>query len=225
MLAAKAMARISAGAKAEPVGNVLRIGRMRVKHSVGAATLLIHILAKQETPMKARSTELGLVPAKLRTLVIKIRSMLVLLRAEEIVNPPIRSMIVGENITENIYFVASGVDKAVPSSLRMTRKHTNRRGTQIDVTNKGIASVAHNMVLNTSTAKHLLASSPAMISIFSKAMKTTRAKVSDTLSYVNFRLPRGVETLIRLLSSCCTSVAPMRAPNPSIVPCRCCPII
>lgn len=92
---------------------------MRVKHSVGAATLLkhvsntrgtgidaiylIHMLAKQETPMKARSTELGFVPAKLRTLVIKIRSMLVLLRAEEIVNPPIRSMIVGENITENIY--------------------------------------------------------------------------------------------------------------------------
>jgi hypothetical protein len=65
-------------------------------------TYLIDILAKHETPMKARSTELGLVPAKLRTLVIRIRSMLVLLRAEEIVNPPIRSMIVGENMTENI---------------------------------------------------------------------------------------------------------------------------
>jgi hypothetical protein len=66
-------------------------------------TNLIHILAKQETPIKARSTELGLEPAKLKTLVINIRSMLVLLRAEEIVNPPIRSMIVGENMTENIY--------------------------------------------------------------------------------------------------------------------------
>jgi hypothetical protein len=64
---------------------------------------LIHILAQQETPMKARSTELGFEPAKLRTLVIKIRSMLVLLKADEIVNPLIRSMIVGENITENIY--------------------------------------------------------------------------------------------------------------------------
>jgi hypothetical protein len=63
-------------------------------------TCLIHILAKQETPMKARSTELGLVLAKLRTLVIKIRSTLILLRAEEIVNPPIRSIIVGENMTD-----------------------------------------------------------------------------------------------------------------------------
>jgi len=52
--------------------------------------------------MKARSTELGLVPAKLRTLVIRIQLMLVLLRAEEIMNLPIRSMILGENMTENI---------------------------------------------------------------------------------------------------------------------------
>jgi hypothetical protein len=119
-------------------------------------TNLIHILAKQETPIKANSTELGLEPAKLKTLVINIRSMLVLLRAEEIVNPPIRSMIVGENMTENIYlhrvvsisedidcsgtyFVASGVDKAAPSSPRMTCKQTNRSGTHVDVTNKGIA--------------------------------------------------------------------------------------
>jgi hypothetical protein len=121
-----------------------------------SVTNLIHILAKQETPMKARSTELGLEPAKLKTLVINIRSMLVLLRAEEIVNPPIRSMIVGENMTENIYlnrvlnisenssneityFVASGADRAVPSSPWMTCKQTNRRGTHVDVTNKGIA--------------------------------------------------------------------------------------
>ena len=61
---------------------------------------LIHILAKQDTPMKARRTLLGCVPAKLRTRVIKTRSMLVLLKADEIVKPPMSNMIVGENIAE-----------------------------------------------------------------------------------------------------------------------------
>lgn len=61
---------------------------------------LIHMLAKQDTPMKARRTLLGFVPAKLRTRVIKTRSMLVLLKADEIVKPPMSNMIVGENIAE-----------------------------------------------------------------------------------------------------------------------------
>lgn len=61
---------------------------------------LIHILAKQDTPMNARRTVLGRVPARLSTRVIRTRSMFVLLRAEAIVKPPISSMIVGENICE-----------------------------------------------------------------------------------------------------------------------------
>jgi hypothetical protein len=65
-------------------------------------TYLIHILAKHATPMKAKRTVLGRVPAKLRTFVIKIRSIAVLLSADAIVKPPISNMIVGENITENI---------------------------------------------------------------------------------------------------------------------------
>lgn len=76
---------------------------MSVKHSVGAATLLIHMLAKHDTPITDSNTRLGLVPAKLNTRVMSTRSMLVLLRADAIVNPPIRSMIVGENMTEKIY--------------------------------------------------------------------------------------------------------------------------
>lgn len=64
---------------------------------------LIHMLAKHETPMKARRTVRGLVPAKLSTFVIRMRSMLVLLMADEMVNPPMRSMIVGENIMENTH--------------------------------------------------------------------------------------------------------------------------
>ena len=61
------------------------------------------MLAKQDTPMKDRMTMLGFVPAKLKSLVIRTRSMLVLLRAEAIVKPPIRSMMVGENICEKTY--------------------------------------------------------------------------------------------------------------------------
>lgn len=66
---------------------------------------LIHMLAKQETPMKVSKTVLGRVPARLRTRVIRMRSMLVLLRAEDIVNPPMSNIIVGENITEKTYLL------------------------------------------------------------------------------------------------------------------------
>lgn len=58
------------------------------------------MLAKQDTPIKARRTLLGLVPARYRTRVIKIRSMFVLLNADEIVKPPISNMMVGENMRE-----------------------------------------------------------------------------------------------------------------------------
>jgi len=63
------------------------------------------MLAKHETPINASKTVLGRVPAILRTLVMRMRSIAVLLRADAIVNPPINSMMVGENMTENIYLV------------------------------------------------------------------------------------------------------------------------
>jgi hypothetical protein len=52
--------------------------------------------------MNARRTEFGRVPARLSTRVINTRSMLVLLKADAIVKPPINSIMVGENITEKI---------------------------------------------------------------------------------------------------------------------------
>jgi hypothetical protein len=52
--------------------------------------------------MKARRTEFGRVPARLSTRVINTRSMLVLLKADAIVKPPINSIMVGENMTENM---------------------------------------------------------------------------------------------------------------------------
>ena len=61
------------------------------------------MLAKQETPINASNTVLGRVPAILNTLVMRTRSMAVLLKADAIVNPPINSMMVGENMTEKIY--------------------------------------------------------------------------------------------------------------------------
>lgn len=78
---------------------------MRVKQSVGAATLLIHMLAKHETIIKDKRTVLGRVPAKLRTRVMSTRSMLVLLSADAMVKPPISNMMVGENMTEKMYLV------------------------------------------------------------------------------------------------------------------------
>lgn len=76
---------------------------LKVDHSV--RTDLIHILAKQATPMKANKTVLGRVPAKLSTLVINMRSMALLLSADAIVKPPMSSIMVGENMTENMYLV------------------------------------------------------------------------------------------------------------------------
>ena len=75
---------------------------MMLKQSTGAATLLIHILAKHATPMNAKITVLGRSPATLSTRVISTRSIAVLLSADAIVKPPMRSIIVGENMTEKI---------------------------------------------------------------------------------------------------------------------------
>jgi hypothetical protein len=61
------------------------------------------MLAKHETPINASKTVLGRVPAILSTLVMRTRSIAVLLRADAIVNPPINSIIVGENMTEKMY--------------------------------------------------------------------------------------------------------------------------
>ena len=107
-------------------------------HTNKCITHLIHMLAKQLTPIKAKRTLAGFVPAILRTLVMISLSMLVLLKAEEIVNPPIKSMIVGEKMTEKTNLVASCVDSLCPS-VRMTRRTTRRKGTAREVTNKGMA--------------------------------------------------------------------------------------
>jgi hypothetical protein len=70
------------------------------KHSTGAATLLIHILANIATNMLVRRTVLGLVPALLRTKVAIIFAILYLDKAAAIVKPPSRSMMTGVHMAE-----------------------------------------------------------------------------------------------------------------------------
>lgn len=68
---------------------------MMLKHSTGAATLLIHILANSATPMLVSNTVLGRVPALANTKVAIILAMLYLLSAAAMVKPPSRSMMTG----------------------------------------------------------------------------------------------------------------------------------
>lgn len=77
------------------------------KHSTGAATLLIHILANAATNIFVTSTVLGLVPALLNTRVAILFAMSYLDRAAATVNPPSKSMMTGVHIAEKIYFVAA----------------------------------------------------------------------------------------------------------------------
>ena len=133
--------------------------KIQIMETVGAreSAHLIHMLAKHATPMTASSTTLGRVPAKLSTRVINIRSMLVFERAAAIVKPPMRSMLVGENITENVQLqvykyqasspeqvftrrvAAAGLNRLPVSASRITLSHTSKAGTIIEVTKSGIA--------------------------------------------------------------------------------------
>jgi hypothetical protein len=77
------------------------------RHSTGAATLLIHILAKAATNMLVTSTVRGLVPALLRTNVAILFAISYFDRAAAIVNPPRSSRMTGVHIAATIYLVAA----------------------------------------------------------------------------------------------------------------------
>jgi len=77
------------------------------KHNTGAATLLIHILAKAATNMFVISTVRGLVPALLRTKVAILLAMSYFDKAAATVKPPRSNMIVGVHIAAKIYLAAS----------------------------------------------------------------------------------------------------------------------
>jgi hypothetical protein len=70
------------------------------KHSTGAATLLIHILANIATNMFTSNTVRGFVPALLRTSVAIILAMLYFDSAAAMVKPPRSSMMTGVHMAE-----------------------------------------------------------------------------------------------------------------------------
>jgi hypothetical protein len=72
------------------------------KHSTGAATLLIHMLAKAATNMFVTRTVRGLVPALLSTKVAILFAMSYLDSAAATVKPPRRSMMTGVHIAAMI---------------------------------------------------------------------------------------------------------------------------
>lgn len=80
---------------------------MMEKHSTGAATLLIHMLANAATNMLVIRTVRGRVPALLKTMVAILFAISYLDSAAAIVKPPRRSMITGVHIAAKMYFAAS----------------------------------------------------------------------------------------------------------------------
>lgn len=113
---------------------------MSCKHRVGAATLLIHMLANPAMNMLAKSMFLGFVPARLITFVASILSIECLLSAAAMVKPPSSNIMVGFNICARMNLVASGAVKrlSLPSVDRSTPRVTTRKGTSIEVTKKGM---------------------------------------------------------------------------------------
>jgi hypothetical protein len=111
------------------------------KHSTGAATLLIHILANMATNMFTSSTVLGFVPALLRTRVAIIFAMLYFDSAAAMVKPPSSSIITGVHMAEKTYEAACFDSRRLwgATSLRTTLRVTARKGTRRDVTKSGIA--------------------------------------------------------------------------------------
>jgi hypothetical protein len=91
--------------------------------------------------IKTSKTTLGFDPAAFKTREAVITSSRVLDKTAAIVNPPSKSPIVGENMTEKIYLVASlaGIRASVPSVVRRTPRVTVRKGTKKLVTKRGIA--------------------------------------------------------------------------------------
>ena len=113
---------------------------MKEKHRTGAATLLIHMLAKAATNMLVTSTVRGLVPALLRTNVAIRFAMSYFDSAAAIVKPPRRSIITGVHMAAKMYFVAALASSRTCglSSDLTTLRITQRNGISRDVTNRGI---------------------------------------------------------------------------------------
>jgi hypothetical protein len=83
------------------------------------------MLAKVATHMSTRRTTLGFDPAALRMRVAVMTSSLVLERTAAMVKPPMRSIMVGENIWEKMYLI--GVLSAWFFQLILSRQRFRRK--------------------------------------------------------------------------------------------------
>lgn len=124
----------------ESDGRFRSIGWMMEKQRTGAATLLIHMLAKAATNMLVIKTVRGFVPALLKTNVAIRFAMSYFESAAATVKPPSSSKMTGVHIAETMYLVASGALKRLwgVSSERTTLNTTHKNGMRRDVTKRGI---------------------------------------------------------------------------------------
>lgn len=95
------------GPKADWEGKDRKIGRIREKQRTGAATLLIHILAKEATNMLTNNTLEGRVPAFDNIKEAIALAIPYLLSASAIEKPPKSNMITGDNMEAKTAFEAS----------------------------------------------------------------------------------------------------------------------
>lgn len=117
------------------------------------------MLANVATNIKTRSTTLGFDPAAFKMRVAVMTSSLVFDRTAAMVKPPIRSMIVGENIWEKMYLQvvrtiqivmymthlvesAAVIRLSFPSEVRRTRRKTTSSGAASEVTKRGMAYIS-----------------------------------------------------------------------------------
>lgn len=125
------------------------------------------------------------------------------------------------------YLVASGADNRLSSPSRMTLKVTRSNGMKMDVTNSGIASVAHITVANTNTARHRLASTLSTTRTFNNTTKMTTEASKKSCFIVNLKCPAGVWTSRTPFSGSTRRVPPRvrRVPGSPVSPRRSLPII
>ena len=122
------------------LGKFLKMGPIKEKQRTGAATLLIHILAKVLTNMLHSSTQCGLLPARDKIREARDLAMLCLERAAASEKPPSNNIITGPNISEKMRlapFLASSGSPVFTSTMTLSK--TTRTGIHMEVTNKGIA--------------------------------------------------------------------------------------
>jgi hypothetical protein len=134
------------------------------KHSTGAATLLMSMLAKAATSMLAIRTVRGWVPALLRTKVAILLSIFDLDKIAARVKPPRRSMMTCDHMAEKMKDVAAfdPIRLCGLASSRTTFRRTHRKGISNEVTNSGIALAGKSVLAMACLVQGILSYPPLL---------------------------------------------------------------